>query len=164
MSVVRLEADDISDVLSVQEECYRSELIESAASFHRKLVLFPEGCFGVRDQGRLTAYIFGHPWKLGQSVPLDSSSYALPEDADCMYVHDLAVAPETRGSGIAAQLIQALISVSAAKGLNAFALVAVQNSEAYWKRWGFSVDHGLEYGTGLAASYMLSTQLPKWTI
>lgn len=154
---------DISQVLTVQTTCYRPELIESRSAFLRKLTLFPSGCFGSFECGQMVGYVFAHPWVRGTTVPLDSSDYLLPGNIDCMYVHDLAVVATARGKGVAPSLIQALSDAASTQHLKTFALVAVQDSEKYWTRWGFRTQYSLEYGTGVPAHYMTCDELPKWT-
>ncbi len=157
-----LAAADIPAVLRVQRACYRDELIESADSFLKKLALYGAGCRGAWTKTRLSGYVFAHPWRVGDVVDLDSDSYVLPADANCMYVHDLAVDPSERQQSIASRLFQAVVAVAEERGLNRFALVAVQNSEPFWSRWGFSVQREFPYAPGVPASYMLSEELPKW--
>lgn len=154
--------NDIAEVLRVQAAGYRPELNESEAAFRLKLRLFPEGCWALWDGPRMAAYVFAHPWTKGRKVLLDSSGYELPSDSNCMYIHDLCVSPESRGSGAGSLLVLSLVEVAERRGLDSFALVAVQESEAYWRRWGFIDQFALEYGAGVPATYMLCEGMPRW--
>ena len=157
-----LTADDIPAVLDVQRLCYRTELIESAGSYSRKIALFPDGCRAAVDRARLVGYVFAHPWMLGKEVPLDGSDYSLPATFECMYFHDLAVHPAHRRSGAAGLLVAELVAVASRSALNSFALVAVQESEAYWARWGFAARRRMQYGAGVQATYMTCEGKPSW--
>lgn len=162
MNIRRLAEGDIAHVLSVQKACYRPELIESDATFLRKMAMFPDGCWGAFHSVGLAGYVFGHPWVRGRPVPLNSSDYGLPQDPDCMYLHDLAVLPTMRGTGVAPLLVRRLAEVGVRMGVAAFALVAVQGSEAYWARWGFKAQSSFEYGLSVPASYMVCDGAPIW--
>ena len=162
MNVRCLTEGDSSSVLTVQAACYRPELIESDEAFLRKMALFPEGCLGAFQAAKMQGYVFGHPWTRGQIVPLGSSDYSLPRDAGCMYLHDLAVLPALRRTGVAVLLVRGLVEVGVRNGVDAFALVAVQDSEAYWVLWGFKVESVFEYGAGVRASYMTCEGVPTW--
>ena len=59
----RLEAEDVPQVLEVQKDAYREELLESGDTFTRILAVFPSGCLGVFVDGELLAYVFSHPWQ-----------------------------------------------------------------------------------------------------
>jgi len=128
IEIRQLERSHIPAVLRVQGECYRPELIESSDCFLAKLAVYPAGCTGAWSGNLLVAYLFGHPWRKGQLVDLGSEFSPLPANADCMYLHDLAVMPAFRGQSIPRQLLGAVIGDALKMGLNHFALVAVQHS------------------------------------
>jgi GNAT superfamily N-acetyltransferase len=154
MSIRGITPADISDVLRVQEDAYIPDLLECANTFSRKLTLFPEGCLGYCLEGRLEAYVFSHPWRFGESVPLDQVIAALPENPDCLYIHDMAVGKALQGKGIARALLLELFNLAERMKLKRFALVAVQQSEPFWARWGFRPQHAMIYGKDVAATYM----------
>lgn len=153
---------NLPEVLRIQAECYCTELLECAESFSNKLALYPDGCVGAWADGSLCGYLFAHPWRMGEIVHLDSNSYVIPSDANGMYVHDLAVAPAARGKQVARQLLGRLVAAADKRDLNRFALVAVQNSEPFWARWGFAVDRELIYAPGVRASYMMCEGSLGW--
>jgi ribosomal protein S18 acetylase RimI-like enzyme len=158
MEIRGLTLDDVPDVLKIQEECYIPDLLETADTFIKKLRLFPQGSLGCWQREDLTAYVFAHPWKVGEIVPLDFALRSLPTDANSLYIHDLAVSPKFRGLKIADQLLQKLFSIAGSLGLEDFALVAVQNSEPFWNRYGFRTQEKLIYGTNTPASKMSMTK------
>jgi GNAT superfamily N-acetyltransferase len=51
-------------------------------------------------------YGLSHPRKLNCIPPLDSFLKTIPSDADCLYVHDVAVLPEVRGHGYAESYVE----------------------------------------------------------
>jgi GNAT superfamily N-acetyltransferase len=154
MNIRHLTHDDIPQVLRVQEDAYKRELLECAEIFSRKLLLFPRGCLGHFEDAWLEAYVFSHPWNLGQLVPLDHSLAALPESPDCLYIHDLAVCKDSRGKGLARRLVLEVFQVAEKMRLWQFALVAVQDSEPFWENWGFQRREKLMYAENISATYM----------
>ncbi|MBX9758173.1 MAG: GNAT family N-acetyltransferase [Beijerinckiaceae bacterium] len=152
---------DVSAVGGIQRLLYRADLIEDLDSFQHKIDLFPRGCLGAFKGNELRAYVFSHPWKLGAPAPLNNADYRLPEGPDCYYIHDLAVHPDNRSEGIANAFIEALCTVAYREGLNTFSLTAVQDSEAYWARWGFAETGKLIYG-GAEGVSMTCPANPLW--
>ena len=73
-------------------------LPEAAAVFAERLTLFPDGCFLLEDQtgGTSLGYAVTHPGLIGHAPPLNSLLGALPDRADCLYLHDVALLPATR--------------------------------------------------------------------
>lgn len=138
MLIIRaMQPSDLTAVLAVQALCYHGDLPESAASLGAKLSAAPDSCFVALQQGELRGYLFSLPWRLGSLPAHDAPACVLPVDADCCYLHDLAVHPEARGSGAAAALLARFLA--RAQALEQACLVAVQDSSAYWARQGFAV-------------------------
>jgi ribosomal protein S18 acetylase RimI-like enzyme len=157
-----LSGRNIPEILRIQQECYSGEFLESASSFLHKFSLIGNACFGAWEDQYLCGYLFSHPWKLGEVVALHIDEYDIPSDADCIYIHDLAVAPIHRQKQIPQRLISALCATIDAGRPKIFALVAVQNSEAFWSRWGFKVHHKVPYGGKIDSSYMICRGIPSW--
>jgi GNAT superfamily N-acetyltransferase len=148
-----LELRDLPAILALQRACYRAELQEGAEAFHGKLAAFPAGCLGLEREGRLGGYVFCQPWRLGETLPLDHPG-GVPAEPDCLYIHDLAVHPDWRGSGAAAALLARVEALAASLSLDRLALVSVQDSEAFWARQGFRPVRRFAYAPGVPAVYM----------
>ena len=82
----------------------------------------------------------------------------LPAAADCLYIHDLAVRQAHHGTGIATRLVQALLTLATELRLSRLALVAVQDSEPFWERWGFERKEPLVYADSVPATHMVLTR------
>jgi GNAT superfamily N-acetyltransferase len=158
MEIKQLSVQDIPAVLEVQVQCYIPELNERGDTFLKKLRLFPKGCMGYWQDSLLGAYVFSHPWKTGEIVPLDFGLNSLPADADCLYIHDLAVSPRLRGKGVGNQLVQQLFKIADSLGIKDFTLVAVQDSEPFWSKYGFRIREEMTYGANVPASKMTLTR------
>lgn len=128
---------DLNAILQIQALCYTELEPESAESMGAKLQAAPQSCFVAEYQGQVVGYLLSLPWILHQLPALDSQTCQLPDQPDCFYLHDLAVAPAGRGLGVAQQLVQAFFAALAQSRLQAACLIAVQDSGAFWQRWGF---------------------------
>jgi len=154
MEIRPLTREDLPQVLLVQENCYSRSLLEDAETFACKLLLFPEGCLGVFEDGELVAYVFSHPWSLGEVVPLHEPPDALPGTADCVYIHDIAVRRSWRNRGIADRLLARLFDLARSYRFVKLALVAVNGSERYWERYSLRREFVLLYARDVPATYM----------
>ncbi|MDZ7869640.1 MAG: GNAT family N-acetyltransferase [Rheinheimera sp.] len=71
-----------------------------------------------------------------------------------MYLHDMAVSPDARGQGVATALLQQALTYAGTLGLPYTALVAVQNSAAFWRQQQFAaVDELSEHARLALISY-----------
>jgi predicted N-acetyltransferase YhbS len=133
-----MQPTDLAEVLRIQAACFTELQPESEVSLAAKLRAAPAHCWAAAAPGgSLAAYLFALPW-LAESPPtLDASDCVLPEQPDCLYLHDLSVDPQARGSGLAQALVQRFLDGLAASGLDRACLIAVQNSAGFWGRWGF---------------------------
>lgn len=123
--------------MAVQAECYLDLVPEDLNVLQSKWQCSPKTCFVVRDeQQTVQGYLLAHPWQGNQAPKLNQS---MPEriTGDYLYLHDLAIAANARGTGIASQLVQHLCHQAVAQGYQEMRLTAVQNAEGFWQRFGF---------------------------
>ncbi len=78
-----------------------------------------------------------------RSPPLDGDFKQYPE-ADCLYLHDLAVSRRAAGRGIGPALVSRNLEQASRQQIRYSALVSVQESEAFWSRLGYSAHTELE--------------------
>ena len=133
-----LAAQHLPGLLAVQRACYGDAYVETAEVYARRLAS-PANCSLVlaTDQGRVCAYLAAYRSRLHAVTPLhgDFEGAAQP---DTLYLHDMAVLPECAGQGLAGALLAAVLAQARAGGLAHAALVAVQGSQPWWQRRGFS--------------------------
>jgi len=135
---------------------YPSEFWESNESFRRRLEQFPEGCWAcANDKDEVVGYMFGHPWKSDSVVPLDCRGLVIPKDADCYYLHDIAVIPKYRRQGIAKRLFEIGVEVARKRGFKQIKGVAVLGSVTYWQKQGFKALEEIDYGKGQKGTVIL---------
>lgn len=112
------------------------DLSERADVFAEKLTLYPAGCRVLVADDEIVGYGLAHPWMQRQIPPLDDFLQKLPGDADCLYVHDVAVLSGFRG-GIARDYIATIEGLARARDIAALALVSVYATRPLWERLGF---------------------------
>ncbi|WP_453955268.1 GNAT family N-acetyltransferase [Bradyrhizobium sp. USDA 377] len=136
------------------------DLPERAEVFAEKMRLYPDGCRALIADDEIVGYGLAHPWKQHRIPPLDVFLELIPDDADCIYLHDVAVLPDFRG-GVARAYVVAIEGLARASAIPALALVSVYATRPLWQRLGFQpVTANTElseklasYGNG--ATYML---------
>lgn len=129
--------DDLAGVCRIAEDVHAA-LPERREVFEEKFRLFPAGCFALELGGSLVGYGVSHPWTLFDIPPLDAFLERLPSSPDCLYLHDVAVAPAARGRGAAAQLIDRLCLLASQGRVGFIALTSVYGTAGFWRGMGFA--------------------------
>jgi GNAT superfamily N-acetyltransferase len=128
---------DIHSVLLIQSRCYDRAKQESAASFLSKLASPLQSSFVAELGSEVTGYLVSVPVQDCCPLPLHDTCYTAPNQAGALYLHDLAVQPESRGFGVAAALIKAYMSALRSSNVRSGCLTAVNDSSQFWQHHGF---------------------------
>ena len=110
---------------------------EAPAVFAERLDLFPAGCFTLAQGAAVIGYAIAHPARSDAPPALNTMLGKLPDDADCLYLHDIALAPEARHQGHGADLLARMVELARQHGLANLALIAVSGSGPFWRRLDF---------------------------
>jgi GNAT superfamily N-acetyltransferase len=136
------------------------DLPERPEVLAEKMRLYPDGCRVLVADDGIVGYGLAHPWMQHRIPPLDGLLEQLPDDADCLYLHDVAVLPDFRG-GVVRDYVLAIEQLARASAIATLALVSVYATRPLWERLGFrSVTTDAELRAKLAtysdsATYML---------
>ncbi|HZH53242.1 MAG TPA: GNAT family N-acetyltransferase [Microvirga sp.] len=122
---------------------------EDREVFAERLALYPQGCHVLVEDGGIVGYAITHPWRFGEPPPLNSRLREIPREADTYYLHDVALLPEGRGRGFAAQGAELIAGRARVAGFTNMSLVAVNNSQTFWRRLGFRAEAVPGLGTKL---------------
>lgn len=114
-------------------------LSERPEVFADKRAHCPEGCLVLAAGEAVAGYGFAHPWCLDVVPKLDAPLGVLPPRPDCLYLHDVVVAPAARGQGAAGAYVAAMSALARSRGLPMLALVSVHETWPMWQRHGFRV-------------------------
>ena len=145
---------DLKHILHIQRKVYLEDLIETSQSISSKLTISPETCFVHLTGNNVNAYCLCYPFPKLESPPLNDvldKNYS----SENLFVHDLCVSPQYRGLGIAKIMIDHLFEVCRSHNFHSMTLVAVQNSEKFWHKFGFVVVQD----TNSSSSYGVDSKL-----
>ncbi|WP_370981138.1 GNAT family N-acetyltransferase [Agaribacterium sp. ZY112] len=136
MSISQINEKSWDEIVKIQEEVYTDIAPEDVNVLKSKWYSSPQTCSVFTDhKGKILAYLLAHPWaskhppKLNEKPPINYSSN--------LFIHDLALATEARGKGIAKALVKNLIDNTKTQNYVRISLVAVQNSTGFWGKFGF---------------------------
>lgn len=132
-----LEPADLPAALAIQAQAYPPFLREDAPAFASRIAMHASYCLAATRDGRLIAYLLAHGWPIMAPPAIGA---ILPADApsDILFIHDLAVSPAGRGSGVGADLVRRAFAAAARDGLQAAELIAVEGAAPYWRTRGFA--------------------------
>lgn len=135
---------------------------EGRPLFANRLALAAQGCFVLARGEAVLGYAVAYPWRANAAPALNTLMDAIPADADVLYLHDLALHPQARGTGATREIVERLAEQARGRGWPAMALVAVNDAVGFWTRHGFAVRQTPEMAAKLAsygadARYMVRT-------
>jgi GNAT superfamily N-acetyltransferase len=151
---------DIPGIVTIAAQIH-PDLPERPEVFMEKMQHYPRGCRVLVADDAIAGYGLAHPWKQNEIPPLDGFLGRLPEDVDCLYVHDVAVLPDFRGGGVARAYVATIEGLARSSGIATLALVSVYGTRVVWERLGFrpvAADAALRAkltSYGASATYML---------
>ena len=148
VSLRLMRQEDIPAVSDIGARCYNSSYYESDESFLSKWCGYPKGCYVVAVRGKVVAYAITFPYFKKEVFPLNSmyTPFFAPTGH---YFHDVSVCPGYRKQGYAGMLVNKVWNSSPLPK----SLVAVNNSQEFWERYGFKETRKVKYGKS-KASYM----------
>ena len=147
-----MQSADLRAVVRLQDHCYAEWFYEAPQVVSQRLMLYPQSCWVAVYQDKIWGYLFSYPSKLSHINPL-GAEFGQYEQANCLYLHDLAVSPDARGQGVATALLQTAQAYARTLELSYLTLVAVQNSAAFWQQQHFTLEPALP----LSAQQALAT-------
>ena len=130
---------DMTAILAIQRVCYALAMNESATVMQARLERVPACCWVATDTDRVIAYLMAYPSRLGQVTPL-GHDFSPATEADCLYLHDLAVLPSVGRRGVGQALVRHALGSG---GWPAAGLVCVQDALPFWLRQGFIPGYSL---------------------
>lgn len=135
----RMEAGDLASVTDIAADVH-TDFHEDDIVFLERLKLYPDGCLVLEGAaGRLFGYAISHPWLLYSMPALNSALGRLPDVPTTYYLHDIALLPQSRGTGSAGTVVSILVGQAVEAGLSTMSLVAVNGSAGFWQKNGFKI-------------------------
>ena len=131
-----MRACDIEDVIRIQAEAYREEMIESDEVIQKRFAQTPDTSWVVERAGNVCGYLVGYRSRIGEVTPW-GCDFSHKLFADTLYLHDLAISKSAAGYGLGQLLVIHALQEASALDLANAALVSVQNSKIFWEKLGF---------------------------
>lgn len=128
---------DLDAVMGIQAACHQPNYHEPREAFANKLAMAPDCAWVAEHHAQVCAYLWCLPIDEDHLPMLHASNWQAPQRPRWLYLHDLAVTPEARGTGAGQRLIAQAAALAQRLTLEGLALVAVGDSLAYWQRRGF---------------------------
>jgi len=157
-----MKVDDLPVVLQIADQVH-PDFPEDQTVFEERLRLYPAGASVLERDGALCGYLLSHPWHSGKPPALNSMLGRIPPGADRYYIHDLALLPSGRGTGMAREIIARVMADARTQAYPAISLIAVNGSTPFWSRFGFVVDESDQALAG-ASSYDTDARLMVCTL
>lgn len=141
MHTLRLmRTDDLPEILDIQLQVYSDALQETPETIEQRLTQVPDLALVAEDQQGICGYLFSYRSQQGAITPLDGL-FVEPAHSDCLYLHDLAVAPRALKRGIGPSLVKHKLKLARQAGLQHCSLVSVQDSASFWQHLGFQTQN-----------------------
>ena len=132
-----IQSKDWPNIDRVQRACFPASAIESVEALRSIAVAAPEMCAVAEEQNELLGYMLAHPWIPDDLPPLDVPLPGFPSDAKWLFIHDLALLPSARGSGLAGGMVRRLLAIADELGMAGASLLSVQGTAGFWAQFGF---------------------------
>lgn len=134
----KIKENDWHDIMLIQQEAYKDEYAEDYEVLYRKVALSPDTCFvAIDEKNNISGCLITHLYPSGKTAPLNEVLDTIPNESDCLYIHDLAISQKNRGQGIANTLLNTLQTVLQEKNINDLSLVAIDGAHLFWQKIGF---------------------------
>ena len=127
--------EDLEQVFAVQCRAHQPDYHEPLAALASHLEHGDGLCLVAEAAEGLAAYLLAHPWR--GAPPALHRPLTGAREPDHLFLHDLAVAPECRGRGLAAVLLEGLIAQAQSSRLGEIRLVALADAQAFWLAHGW---------------------------
>jgi ribosomal protein S18 acetylase RimI-like enzyme len=149
-----MQPGDLDAILQVQAACYPVAMQEGADVVLARIRQAGDTSFvAARQDGAILAYVFAYRSVQGAVTPLDAR-FDVATAGDTLYLHDLAVAPQAAGQGLARRLAAHVDALARRQGNRWCALVSVQDSRRFWERLGYcATDCATQQARAALASY-----------
>ena len=127
----------LPEALRLQSQVYPAFLVEPEDAFASRCATAAPYCLAAEVDGTLVAYLLAHGWP--REAPAPVGAVLDPEiRGDALFLHDLAVSPAARGTGIGRALVDHAFALASRDGLRWAELIAIEGAAPFWSGLGFA--------------------------
>ena len=127
------------DIVTAISDVVHQDFRESRETYAERLALYPAGCIVFEQGGEVKGFLVAHPWYAEAAPELDARLGSLPDGKENFYLHDIALLPDTRGSGAGRGATAFVLDHARGVGFASVSLVAVNGADSFWAAQGFSI-------------------------
>lgn len=131
-----MQADDLAAVYQIQTQAYVADMVEAPALLAARLASAPECAWVAVQNGQVLAYLAAYP-SIRAKISALGQDFQIAQRANALYLHDMAVATEHKGRGLARAILEFALAYARKQGWQHACLVSVQNTRSYWQSLGF---------------------------
>ena len=144
--MLRLSRKELEELGQLSSDCYSENFHEGIENWLSKAFIWPSLSIYAKED-ELIGYVISFPYNSKKEVVLKAKIKEIPENVDCIYIHDIGVKKSHRGQGIAKKLLQ-IVFQEAKHHIRCkkFFLTSVQNTVKFWEKFGFKTVSVTEYG------------------
>jgi diaminopimelate decarboxylase/GNAT superfamily N-acetyltransferase len=134
---------DWHGITALEAETYSAAgLSEGGDVLRSRARVSPQTCFVAQIDDEVAGYVIALPYPLLQFPDLSEPEQGA-RDADNLHLHDMVVAAQHRGRGVARRLLDEVMTMARALMYDSISLVAVGGSETFWAANGFRPHPGV---------------------
>ncbi|NLD99583.1 MAG: GNAT family N-acetyltransferase [Fibrobacter sp.] len=133
-----LERANLQTVTAIAHQLH-PDLPERLDVFDEKRSLFSQGCKKLMHGTDIVGYGFAHPWYHNKIPALDTFLQKIPDNPDCIYIHDVAILPSAQGKKATEGYISDIVTLAKCHSIAVLTLVSVYRTTDFWKKYGFSI-------------------------
>ncbi|MFJ2498089.1 MULTISPECIES: GNAT family N-acetyltransferase [unclassified Streptomyces] len=137
MRIRHIRDDDWDAVVALEAAAYTDGgLSEGRVALQSRAGASPATCFVLDHGSRTAGYLLALPYPMFEFPDLDRAEDLVFHSRN-LHLHDLVIAEEFRGRGLAGDLLRHFTATAASKGYEAISLIAVLGSDAFWAANGY---------------------------
>lgn len=139
---------DVDAICEIERQAH-PYLSERAEVHAEKIALFGEGCGILAEGSSILGYAIAYPWRVDDIPATDVLLGALPDEADCIFIHDVTLLPQARGRGAGKTFVERASALARTRELRWLALVSVYGTHTLWGGMGFAIQEASRFSEAL---------------
>ncbi|MBP2031787.1 ribosomal protein S18 acetylase RimI-like enzyme [Clostridium algifaecis] len=139
IKIRRVYIEDLDDVTEVEARCFPETEAATKASFEQRIKIFPENFFIAEIDGKIIGFINGcitNETAIYDELYNDATLHV--PDGNYQTIFGLAVIPNYRNQGVAAQLMNHMIEISRLEGRKGVILDCKEKLIHYYTKFGYA--------------------------
>lgn len=134
---------DLDIIHHIQCCSFKPAFHESKDVFAAIINKYPKGCFIIKFGDKAAGYLMSHPDYIGRDNYEDKKP--LDGNENTLFIHDLCIAPDFQGQGIAIESVEFIENFARSNNFNSIIGIAITEAQKFWVKHGFIMGHAHPY-------------------